>query len=108
MTSPTPTPLSGYVELPRTDAPGNLPGSSALPAVYSPKVAGYAGGPFLIPALITPSGWRWRRTRTYLITDERDGLTYRAVRVIDRNKEFVGYWAVELMGTPLFPTDWVY
>ena len=107
---PTPTLLGGYVELPSTAAPSDLPalGSAALPPIYTPKVAGYAGGPFLIPMTVTPSGWRWRRTRTYVVTDERDGLNYRAVRVLNRDKKFVGYWAVELLGTPLLPEEWVF
>lgn len=81
-----------------TPAPAPTPGSF-LPRHYSPAVAGYAAGPFLTPELVTPSAWRWKNTRTYVIR-HTDGRDYRAVRV-ESDGEFVGYWAVELLGTPL-------
>lgn len=78
--------------------PGDNPQSSgsALPRQYSPRVAGYAPGPFLTPTLVTPSDWRWRNARSYTIT-VADGNEYRAIRV-SSGREFVGYWAVELLG----------
>lgn len=85
-------------------SPATIPWSpgSTLPARYTPLVAGYArGGFFLDPELVTPSGWRWRNTRAYTIR-HTDGLDYRAIRVFSQpGHEFVGYWAVELLGTPL-------
>lgn len=83
-------------------SPATFPQSpgSALPRQYTPRVAGYARGPFLDPVLVTPSHWRWRNARTYVIRD-RDGHDYRAVRVLSAEREFVGYWAVELLGIPL-------
>lgn len=95
-------PLAGLVELPDPEARTPLPEAlraSGLPTPYEPTVAGYAGGPFLDPELVTPSVWRWRNTRTYIIRHS-DGLEYRAVRV-SSNGTPVGYWAVELLGTPL-------
>lgn len=75
--------------------------ASYLPALYSPQVAGYARGPWLTPKTVTPTQWRWRNCRTYLVLAD-DGLNYRAVRVTDdRTHEFAGYWAVELLGTML-------
>lgn len=71
-----------------------------LPAAYTPKVAGYALGPF-VEGVVTPNAWRWKNCRTYLVTVE-DGTTYRTVRVTNtRNNTFAGYWAVELRGVPL-------
>lgn len=97
-----PESLSRYVaalEETRSDSPALR--VSELPAHYLPKVAGYAGGPFLTPDLVTPSEWRWRNTRTVVVTV--GGVNYRAVRVFDTKltPEFVGYWAVEYLGTPL-------
>lgn len=94
-------PLRGYVEVTptkrRSDPTERL---LALPPHYAPAVAGYARGPFLTPALITPSGWRWRNARTYTVQSADDMLIYRALR-ITVDGEFVGWWAVELLGTPL-------
>lgn len=94
--------------LPRTAKkvePGAAPKApgSTLPTRYTPKVAGYARGPFLDPVRITPSGWRWHDVRTYVVRHS-DGLDYRAVRVASEGA-FIGYWAVELLGTPLTPDD---
>lgn len=79
-------------------SPSLAPGSS-LPRHYSPTVAGYASGPFLDPQLITPSDWNWRNARTAVVRHS-DGLDYRAVRVWS-DGDFIGWWAVELLGTPL-------
>lgn len=90
-------------------APSAFPPS--LPPRYSPVVAGYARGPFLDPVTVTPSDWRWRNTRTAVVRD-RDGHDYRAIRVYTaalagmRMTEFVGWWAVELLGVPLIPREW--
>lgn len=73
--------------------------ASTLPAPYSPRVAGYAAGPFLDPQLITPSTWRWLNTRTYVVK-HTDGHEYRALLVTSDGVE-VGYWAVERLGEPL-------
>lgn len=73
--------------------------ASALPARYTPRVAGYARGPFIEPAEVIPSEWRWRNARTYVIRDA-DGVNWRCVRVCSEG-EPVGYWAVELLGLPL-------
>lgn len=82
-------------------SPATTPQSpgSVLPARHSPLVARYARGPFLDPVLVTPTPWRWRNTRTYIVR-HTDGRDYRAVRV-SSDHEFVGYWAVELLGEPL-------
>lgn len=94
-------PLRGYVEVfdtvSRPDPTGRL---TALPPRYSPKVAGNARGPFLEPTLITPSDWLWRNARTYVVRCALDGLDYRALRV-SVDGQTVGWWAVELLGTPL-------
>ena len=73
---------------------------SPLPADARPRVAAYAHGPFLDPALVTPSAWKWRNARTYIV-QHSDGHDYRAVRVTSLSGEFLGYWAVELLGVPL-------
>lgn len=102
--APDVNPLSGYVEvtLPGDSKPLPRLRASGLPRQYSPKVAGYARGPFLDPQLVTPSAWRWRNCRTYIIR-HTDGQDYRAVRVLETSHtpEFVGYWAVERLGVPL-------
>lgn len=86
--------------------PATLPQSpgSTLPGRYTPLVAGYARGPFLDPVLVTPSGWRWRNTRAYTVRHS-DGHDYRAIRVHSEDGDFLGYWAVELLGVPLTPFD---
>ena len=81
----------------RSDSPALR--ASGLPSPYSPKVAGYARGPFIEPALVTPTTWRWEGVPTFIIRSE-DGHDYRCVRVASRSK-FVGYWAVERLGEPL-------
>lgn len=75
-------------------------GGSSLPAHYTPRIAGYARGPFLDPQLITPSHWNWRNTRTAVVR-HADGHDYRAIRVSSTTGEFLGWWAVELLGVPL-------
>lgn len=77
---------------------------SVLPHPYTPKVAGYAHGPFIEPALVTPTHWRWRNARTYIVK-ANTGQEYRCVRV-SSGKEFCGYWAVELLGIPLPLDEW--
>lgn len=96
----TPEALRGFVEITDPEARGaSALRASGLPGAYTPKVAGYARGPFLDPQLVTPSEWRWRNTRTYII-QHSDGLDYRAV-MVHSHGDFVGYWAVELLGLPL-------
>ena len=87
-------------------SPAILPPSpgSVLPARYVPLVAGYARGPFIDPATVTPTDWRWHDARTYIVRG-RDGLDYRCVRVASEGV-YIGYWAVELLGKPLPPTEW--
>lgn len=97
-------PMSGYVESTgpdkvRSGLPAFRP-SSGLPARYSPLVAGYARGPFLNPRIVTPTSFRWRNARTYLIENADDGLNYRAVRVTV-GRDHYGWWAIELLGTML-------
>lgn len=88
----------------RGDSPAVNPlglAAADLPALYSPKVAGYAHGPFLTPEHVRSTEWRWNNCRTYVVRSD-DGLDYRAVRVTDElTHQFVGYWAVELLGTML-------
>lgn len=93
------------------------PVPSALPPVYTPRVAAYAGGPFLDPVTVTPTHMSWRNARTYLV-ETADGNTYRAIRIHaprwvligtrteKRGTVFVGWWAVEMLGTPLLPAEW--
>lgn len=82
----------------KTTEPGDNPQSpgSALPAHYTPGVATYAAGPFVEPKTVTPTSWRWRRARTYIV-QAKDGHAYRCLRVRSGD-EFVGYWAVERLG----------
>lgn len=74
---------------------------STLPRRHTPTLAAWSSGPFLDPKLVTPSEWTWRGARTYVV-DTVDGEQYRALRV-ESEGEFIGYWAVELLGTPLTP-----
>lgn len=102
---PTPEAVRGLVEVHSGDeARSDVPAlrASGLPGQYIPKVAGYARGSY-VAGLVTPSAWRWRNTRTVVVTNDTDGLNYRAIRVYDtrRTPEFIGYWAIELLGTPL-------
>lgn len=83
--------------------PDQSPGST-LPAHYSPIAAGYARGPFITPKLVTPTDWRFRSARTYMVTDE-DGTRYRCVRVLSGGRA-IGFWAVERLGTLLPPHEW--
>lgn len=73
--------------------------ASVLPARCLPRVAHFARGPFLDARLVTPSDFKWRNARTYVV-ENVDGLNYRAVRVTV-NRHHYGWWAVELLGTPL-------
>lgn len=70
-----------------------------LPANYQPRVAGYVPGPFIEPVTVTPTHWRWRNARTYIIRGS-NGHDYRCLRV-SSGSDFVGYWAIELLGVPL-------
>lgn len=88
---------------PATDPNGSR--ASVLPRQYSPRVAGYAGGPFVNPTFVTPTDWTWRNARTFRVEDE-DGIEYRCLRVYDAAQQFVGYWVVELLGKPSLPTGW--
>lgn len=74
--------------------------TSVLPANYRPRVAGFARGPFLVPALVTPTQVTWRNARTYIV-QIADGRNFRAVR-ITAGRTFVGWWAVEEFGLPLY------
>lgn len=76
------------------------PPSGVLLPSYTPIVAHYAPGPFLDEQIVTPSEYRWRGTRTYIVRDRTTRQEYRALRVSD-GPHFVGYWAVELLPTPL-------
>lgn len=104
----SPDPYAGYVERPNADGSelanptaGPHPDPAVgLPSRYAPRVAGYARGPWLDPATVTPSDWRWKAARTYTVENAADGQTYRAIRVTS-GLAFIGYWAVELLGTPL-------
>jgi hypothetical protein len=89
----------------KTPSPAIDPQSpgSVLPSRYTPRVAGFARGPFLDPQTVTPSGWRWHDVRTYVVR-HTDGRDYRAVRVTSEGA-LLGYWAVELLGTPLTPIE---
>lgn len=93
-------------EAAKTPSPATFPQSpgSVLPAHYTPKVAGYARGPFMEPETVTPTEWRWRNARTYIVRHS-DGHDYRAVRVTSEGV-FIGYWAVELLGIPLPLSEW--
>lgn len=81
---------------------------SGLPWKYTPRVAGYARGPFITPdpdglAAVTPTDWRWRNARTYIVRDAA-GVDWRCLRV-SSPLGVVGFWAVELLGTPLMPRE---
>lgn len=78
----------------------DLSAGSSLPGRYTPRAAGYARGPWLYPTLVTPTDWVWRGARTYVVR-HTDGKDYRAIRVCSEDGDFIGYWAVELLGTPL-------
>jgi len=89
-----------------TPATSSRSSASALPARYTPRVAGYARGPFIEPAEVIPSEWRWRNARAYTIRD-KDGVYWRCVRVFtDAGAVFAGYWAVELLGVQLPLPEW--
>lgn len=75
--------------------PPLAPGSS-LPPRYIPRVAEYAPGPFIEPALVTPSDWEWKGARS-VIVQGRNGIQYRCLRVYSDGALF-GYWAVERLG----------
>ena len=101
-TQDTPTPITGGLGVSQSEARSDSPAlrTSGLPSQYAPGVAGYARGPLLEPATITPSDWRWRRVRTAVVQDARDGLSYRAIGVTS-NGDWWGWWAVERLGEPL-------
>lgn len=92
--------VSRRIPAAKSQSPTTYPQSSGsvLPAHYSPRVAGYAGGPFIEPEIVTPSDWTWRGARTYVVRG-RDGMDYRCVRV-SSGIDHVGYWSVELLGEP--------
>lgn len=98
--------MSRLPQAANTPSPATAPQSpgSALPARYTPLVAGYARGPFMEPQTVTPTEWRWRNARTFIVRHS-DGLDYRCVRVSSEGV-FIGYWAVELLGTPLPLAEW--
>jgi hypothetical protein len=100
-TQDTPTPIAGDLGDSKPEARSDSPAlrASGLPTHYAPGVAGYAGGPLLEPATVTPSDWRWRRVRTVVVQDARDGLNYRAIGVTS-NGDWWGWWAVERLGEP--------
>ncbi len=80
----------------RTNPPRQRAG---LPEQYTPKVAGHARGPLITePTEIRSSEWSWRNARTYVVS--WGGQNYRALRVYSGG-DFIGYWAVELLGVPL-------
>jgi len=87
----------------KTPEAGALP-ASGLPANYTPREAGYARGPFIDPALIMPTEFRWRTARTYIV-DDKDGQRYRALRVMVGEHTF-GWWAIERLGELLPLKEW--
>jgi len=80
----------------------NSPGS-VLPPHHTPRVAAHAHGPFIDPELVTPTEWKWRNVRTYVVR-AANGHDYRCIRVSAGGVQ-IGYWAVELLGVPLFGRD---
>jgi hypothetical protein len=110
--------------------------ASGLPGNYSPRIAGYARGPFLEPVLITPTDYRWRNARTYIVevlepvmgppspaaiaTARELGLergasfSYEAGKSIVRYRalrvtvgtHMYGYWAIERLGELLPLEEW--
>jgi len=80
------------------------PPASGLPSHYSPRVAGYARGPFLDPQSITPTDFRWRNARTYIV-EHKTGVRYRALRVMVGSHTF-GWWAIERLGELLPLPEW--
>lgn len=96
--------MTASPEAETTEAGASPAPASVLPPHYTPRAAGYARGPFLDPRLVTPTDFKWREARTYIV-ENIDGLNYRAVRVmVDRHH--YGWWAVELLGQPLPLTEW--
>lgn len=79
---------------------GAMPSASGLPPRYLPRVAGYARGPWIDPRLVTPTEFRWRNARTYILEDY-DGVEWRCVRITVPGGHHAGWWAVELLGLPL-------
>lgn len=73
------------------------PPSGALLASYTPTVAHYAPGPFLDEQIVTPTEVKWMNARTYIVRNRTDRQDYRAIRVYDQSRQFVGYWAIELL-----------
>lgn len=87
-----------------TLSPGSTHSRHSLPPHYSPRVAGYARGPFIDPVEVTPTSWRWRNTRSFIVRGQ-NGHDYRCIRV-SSDHGFIGYWAVELLGIPLPLEEW--
>jgi len=91
------------------DADPPRPGS-ALPPTYTPASAGFARGPFLDPQTVTPTSLKWNRARVYHV-HAVDGRDYYALRVFtgprkQERRDFVGWWAIEERGVPLFDLGW--
>lgn len=98
--------MSRQPEAAQYTRPATIPQSPGvvLPPHYSPKVAGYARGPFIESDLVTPTSWRWRSARSFIVR-AANGQDYRCVRVSSEG-EFVGYWAVETLGILRPLTEW--
>lgn len=98
--------MSRQPEAARNTEPAPIPQApvSVLPPHYAPKVAGYARGPFIDPVTVTPTNWRWRNARSFIVRD-KSGQDYRCIRVFADGK-IVGYWAVEKLGKLLPLADW--
>jgi hypothetical protein len=77
------------------------PQAGVLPPVYTPAIAVHAPGPFLDEQIVTPSTQKWMNARTYIVRDRTTRQEYRALRIQDHSGHFVGYWAIELMPSPL-------
>lgn len=110
--------------------------ASGLPGNYSPRVAGYARGPFLTPVLVTPTDYRWRNARTYIVEQLEPVLGPPSRAVIEKARELglergasfsydngktvvkyralrvtvgtrmYGYWAIERLGELLPLAEW--
>ena len=81
-------------------SPSTIP-VGGLPLSYSPICATYAPGPFLDVEVVTPSEIRWMNARTYVVRDRQTSQDYKALRILNPAHEVVGYWAIELLPTPL-------
>lgn len=87
--------------MPDRGHPRQLPAPrDGLPLGATPRVAAYARGPLILdPAEVRASEWKWRNATAYTVTAR--GHEYRAIRVYSEGL-FIGYWAVELLGVPMF------